>query len=45
MKDIDFLRFYKDKIILDEKNENLRILLQKQSTFAKVVEKDTNFFA
>ena len=45
MKDLDFLRHFKDSIMLDEANEEYREILGKTSTFREVMSKDCNFFA
>ena len=44
MKDNDFTKFYKGKIILDETPE-LMMSLNKQQTFKQVIQKDADFFA
>ena len=44
MKDLDFLRFRKDSIVLDEADADLQDLLGKTSTFREVVERDCEFF-
>lgn len=41
MKDLDFLRFFVDSIVLDETNEELSGLLQKTFKFHSVIERDT----
>ena len=45
MKDLDFLRFFRNTIELDESNPTLQDLLCKSQTFREVVEKDCAFFA
>jgi len=45
MKDLDFLRFRKDWIVLEEQDPEVLSLLGKTSTFEQVVRRDTAFFA
>ena len=45
MKDLDFLRHFKDSILLDEANQDLREILGKTITFREVMDKDCSFFA
>jgi len=45
MKDLDFLKYFKDTIVLDESNVELQELLCKSNMFRQVVEKDCEFFA
>ena len=45
MKDLDFLRFFKGSIVLEEKDSEIQDLLGKTSTFREVIEKDAAFFA
>ena len=45
MKDLDFLKYFKDTITLNENNVHLQELLCKNNTFREVVEKDCAFFA
>ena len=44
MKDLDFLRFFRDTVTLDENDAEVQQLLNKKKTFREVVEKDCNFF-
>ena len=43
MKDIDFLRFFKDTITLEESDPAVNELLCKRSTFREVVARDCEF--
>ena len=45
MKDLDFLRHFKDSIMLDEANQEYKEILGKTITFREVMEKDCSFFA
>lgn len=45
MKDLDFLKYFKNTIVLDEGNPELQELLCKSNTFREVIEKDCTFFA
>ena len=45
MKDLDFIKYFKNTITLNESSEDLKELLCKNSTFREVVEKDCAFFA
>jgi hypothetical protein len=44
MKDLDFLRFRKDQIILDETDKGIQELLCKTQLFREVIAKDCAFF-
>ena len=44
MKDLDFLRFRRNQIALEEQDIGVKELLGKTSTFKEVVERDTAFF-
>jgi len=45
MKDLDFIRFRKDTIVLEESDPDIQDLLCKNNTFREVIEKDCAFFA
>ena len=45
MKDCDFLKFFKNSIVLDESQADLQELLCKNNLFREVIEKDCAFFA
>ena len=45
MKDLDFLKYFKGTIELEESNPDLQELLCKSNTFKEVIEKDCAFFA
>jgi len=45
MKDLDFLRHFKDSIMLDEANEEFKEILGKTSLYREVVDRDCSFFA
>ena len=45
MKDLDFLKYFKNTIMLNESDPELQELLCKNYTFKEVIRKDCNFFA
>lgn len=45
MKDLDFLKYFKNSIVLNEGDPELQELLCKNNTFSEVIERDCNFFA
>ena len=45
MKDLDFLKYFKNTVVLNESDEELQDLLCKNFKFREVIEKDCAFFA
>ena len=45
MKDLDFLKYFKNTIVLNEDDPELQELLCKNNTFREVIDRDTKFFA